>query len=812
MSPRVPALLLALALAGSLAGAAAATALTPDLPLALYGDEGVATTDDARAMLFNPAALGARYGSELFVGFAKAGAKQEWNTTLASAGGFGLLALRQRDTTQTYGLAFAAGDDRFRVGWSPYWVVTGKAIGRGTSPDHRLGILARPVPWLSAGAVLEHPMRPRYRGNLLARAYTIGLGLRPLALIRARASGLGTRLTLGADVTMVEDGDWSQARSRVTAELEPVPGISLEATLADHREVRVGVTLRGVRTSMHGGTAQVDGRRRYDHWALSAHGDEEPSVFATRADRRVAVVRASGVLADESTGGGVLFGGPSTVASAPLHAQLERALADPLVRGVLLDLRGVAGRAQLEELRPRIGALRAAGKPVVAFMEYGGGRGDLYLASACDRVIATEEADFRALGLRSERRYYREFLEQLGVRIDRASIGKYKSAYRNFSVDSTSAADAEVIDTVLDQVQAQLVDALAEGRGVPAARFAHVLDGRAWTSADLVAAGLADSVGYREDALAALGRLAGLGAKPRTVNLQQAPLARREWTRRSPVAVVYAGGGIETGRSGSGLLTGATMGNETVSAQLERAFKAPGVKAVVMRVESPGGSALASNLIDHTVQRLKRETGKPFLVSMGSVAASGGYYISTHADRIYADRATYTGSIGVLFVKPSLQGLYAKHDVRQDVFQRGDWMGGSSFAEDWTPQFQASADSAVRRSYDVFVSKVADGRGLAPKDVYDVAQGRVWLGEDARKHGLVDRIGGLEAAIADARERAGVPPGERIRLFEIHRPRGGFLERLVRGWVTDQLERDATLRTLRGPQYLDPYWLEGLGE
>jgi protease-4 len=804
-------LLTALAVAAC-AGSAAATSLTPNLPLALLGDESVATTDDARAMLVNPAALGTRYPGELFLGYARRAANQEWNTTLASSGGMGLLALRQRDTSQTYGLAFAAGGERLRVGWAPYWLVTGKTYGREVDADHRLGLLSRPAPWLSMGGTLDHLMQPVFRGRRRAREYTLGLGLRPLAWNRARAHDLGPRLTLAGDVTIVDDGDWAQSRTRVTAEVEPVPGLALQATLADHRELRVGVTLRGVGASLHGGTARAQDARLYDHWALALHRGEERTVFAGRSDQRVAVVRAGGVLADESLGGPSLLGGDGTTSSAPLHRQLQRALEDPLVRGVLLDLRGVAGMAQLEELRPRVQALRLAGKPVVAFLEYGGGRGDLYLASACDRAVASEEASFMGLGLRTERRYYRKFLEGLGIKMDRASIGAYKSAFRNFSVDSTPPADSVVIQRGLDRLQAMFAEALSQGRNVPEARFAAVLDGRSWATADLVAAGLVDSVGYREDAMRVLGRLAGLGGKPRTLDLARSPLARREWTRRSPVAVVYASGGIETGRSGNDLLSGSYMGSETVVAQLERAFRSPAIKAVVLRVESPGGSALGSNLIDHAVQRLKRETGKPCIVSMGSLAASGGYYIAAHGDRILADRHTRTGSIGVLFVRPSFEGFYAKHGIRQEEFERGEFMSGLSAARDWSAEQQASADSAIRRSYDIFVSKVADGRRLKPDDVYPVAQGRVWFGDEAVSNRLVDRIGGLDAAVAEARSLAHVPAGEKIRLFELRRPRGGFFERMIRAWVTDQLERSASVRSLQGVQLRDAEWLEALDE
>lgn len=801
--------LLLVALAVATLSGEASRAAADGWPLVAAGAEGVATTDDARAMLFNPAALGTRYPSELYVGWARRGRGEDWTQFIGAAGGFGAYALRAPDGVRAYGLAIAAGEERLRLGWAPHWLA---ARGHGTVVDHRLGLLARPAPWLAAGATLEHLTEPGFRGERLGRAWTLGAGLRPLALDRARAHDLGTRLTLGADVTLDERAGREAARTRVTAEFEPVHGLVLHAAVARGREVRVGVTLRGPRSSEHSASAQRGDERLFDSHAISLHAGEERSVFVSRADRRVAVVRAGGLLADEALGGGGLLGGGSTVPSTALHAQLVRALEDPLVRGVLLDLRGVGGMAQLEELRPRIQTLRLAGKPVVAYLENGGGRGDLYLASACDRVFATEAAFFGGLGLRAERRYYRRFLEGLGLRMDRVSVGDYKSAYRNFSVDSTGAADAEVIAATLDRTQALFVETLAQGRNVPAARFANVLDGRAWTAADLVTAGLVDSVGYREDALRTLGRLAGLGAKPRTVHLGRVPLARREWTRRTPVAVVYASGAIETGRSGSDLLSGSYMGSETVVGQLERAFKAPGVKAVVLRVESPGGSAIASDLVDHAVQRLKRETGKPCIVSMGSVAASGGYYISAHADRIYADRHTRTGSIGVLFVKPSLEGFYAKHGIRQDDFDRGAYMAGGSLGRDWTPAFQASADSAIRRHYDQFVAKVADGRGLKPDDVYPVAQGRVWLGDDARERRLVDEIGGFEAALADARRRAGVPPGEKIHLFELRRPRGNFLERVIRGWVTETLEREASMRSLQGPQLRDAEWLEGFGE
>ena len=776
------------------------------------GGGSVATTDDARALLFNPAATGVRYPAELFVGFARDDARNEWNSAMLTRGGFGAVALRQDDSTRVYGAAFAFGGEALRLGWSPSWRVSNRP-GHERAADHRIGLLSRPSPWVSLGAMVDGLSEPAFRGERRARRYTLGLGLRPIALSPAHAHGWGTRVTFSGDVTIVDENDWSRSRVRIAGELEPTPGVVLQLAFADHAEVRAGLTLRGVRGSLHGGGEPRRDRPQSRGYALSLHRGEEASVLAPRAARRVAVVRIGGLLADEAIGGVSLAGGEAaTVSARPVHRQLERALEDPLTRGVLLDLRGAGGMAQLEELRPRIARLRAAGKPVVAFMEYGGGRGDLYLASACDRAMTTGSAEFAPLGLRAERRYWREALARVGLRVQRSSIGAYKAAYRNFSVDSMPAPDSVSVLRDLDVRQKLFTDAVCSGRGLSPERLAPFLDGRSWTPADLVRGGVLDSSGYREDAMRVMGTLAGLGSKPHTVDLAKVRAARRAWAVPSPVAIVYAGGGIAGGRSGNDLLTGPFMGDQTVIAALERAFHAPGVRAVVFRVESPGGEVLASDLIDHAVQRLKRETGKPLVVSMGSVAASGGYYISCHADWIVADRHTRTGSIGVLTTQPSFEGVYGKLRVRQESFDRGEFMPGTSWSHDWTAREQAAQDSAIERYYDVFVARVASGRRLDPAAVRDVAQGRVWMGEDALERHLVDALGGLDDAILEARRRAHVPPGERIRLLELGRPRGSFLERLVGNWVRETLAREARVSLAAGAQFRDADGVEPIFE
>ena len=775
---RRPVLVLTLLVLIARAPSPAAAAPTPELPVPLFGNESVAATDGAWGFVINPAVGGLRYPAELLIALTDLEPTGRLYRGAWTRRGVGLAGSTLTDGPRSWTLAFGGGQDRLRMGTS---VTRLREPGGTRATDYTIGVLSRPVPWLSLGAVGEHLTQPSFTGARLGRNYTIGLGLRPLALSRPKAHAWGTRLTLTADVLMAEDASRRQARVRVGGELELVPGLALRAAVQDHGGFQLGLGLLGARAGYHGSAAyDRDHHRLAATHALSLHQGEERSVFTGPKLRRVAVVRVGGVLGDDALSGFTLTGGSAaTTPVAPLHRTLERALEDPLTRGVLLDLRGVGNMAQIEELRPRVARLRQAGKPVVAYLESGGGRGDLYLAAACDRVVAGEEAYFAGLGLRAERRYYRRLLADWGVRVDRSSTGRYKSAYRNFSVDSTPPADRELIERSLDTSQELFVSAVAADRRMDRARLLTVLDGRRWPTRQLQQAGLVDSIGYREDALRVLGRLARLGDRPRTVNLARLPAVERAWTVPGRIAVVYASGAIETGRSGNDLLMGPYMGAETVVRQLERAFHDPAVRAVVMRVESPGGSGLASNLIDHAVQRLKRETPKPFIVSMGSVAGSGGYYIASHGDRIFADRYTRTGSIGVLTLKPSLEGWYAKHEVREDDFERGRYMRGTSSARDWDAEMQATADSAIADYYRGFVAKVADGRGLAWAQVDSVAQGRVWMGEDALRHRLVDEIGGLEAAIAEARRRAGIPAGEKIRLVEYRRPRPPFWERLA---------------------------------
>jgi len=780
----------------------------------------VAVTDDAGAWFANPAATGLRRGGEFALSWldevqdAPASVRPFAGPVLRGAASFGPLGLtvtapQHQRPSWSFGVAggrelrfgaqvialtsgtWAAGLARDRGGLEAA-LDRGELVESDRVSDLRIGSLARPAPWISLGAVIDHLAEPRLSGARLDREYTLGLGWRPLAMSRGAAHTLGPRLTLSADVALREDDPVDAARVRIGAGLEIAPGIELRGAAEDHGGVRFGIRLTAPHSELRADAQQREGDADpIPSATLAWFAAEEPTALPQRG--RVAVLRAGGTLADDARTSVSVFGIETGRPVEPLRRDLERAQRDPNVRGVLLDVSGVAGMAPIEELRARIAALRRAGKPVVAYIEYGGRRPDLYLASACDRVVTSPESFWGALGLHAERRYYRRALADWGVRIDRTSYGKYKSAYRNFSVDSTSDADREVTEYSLDVSQRLFTTALAADRGLDGPRLQAALDGHAWRAHDLVRLGLVDSVGHREDALRMLGTLAGLGSKPRRKDFRGEPEARRDWNVPRRIAIVYASGAIESGRSGNDLLTGAYMGDITINRQLEAAFKNPAVDAVVLRIDSPGGSSVASELIHHTADRLKRETKKPLIVSMGRYAASGGYHIALAGDRVYADRYTLTGSIGVLLVRYSIERWLREHHIRQDDFERGAYMRYWSTGHDWDARAQAAADSATFREYRDFVALVAERRGLSYEQADAVAQGRVWFGEDALARKLVDEIGGLDAAIAEARRRAKVPAGEHLEPVEYRQAGPGLIGRLLGSWVRERFAESTHL-------------------
>jgi protease-4 len=454
-----------------------------------------------------------------------------------------------------------------------------------------------------------------------------------------------------------------------------------------------------------------------------------------------------------------------------LVESLDRAAADPKMKGVVVRVGSLAGGwGKVQELRDAIARFRKSGKPAYAHLESVGNQ-EYYLATACGKIFAVPQALVLVHGLSAEVTFFRQALDKLGVEAQFEGVGRYKNAPNQFTEDRFTAPHREQTEALLDSLHAQYVSAIAESRKKTEAEVRTLLDRGPYDAAGALAAGLVDELVY-EDELE--GRL---NARERITPGRYVRSVRGfGFDGRPRVALVYAVGEIMSGESETSPFGGDLAGSATLARAIRQARIDSTIKAIVLRVDSPGGSGTASEVIWRELQLARKS--KPVIVSMGDVAASGGYYIAMPGDAIVAQPATITGSIGVFSGKFTLRGLYDKLGLKKEIVERG--RNGAFFSEyrPWSAEERAKMRSLMVSFYDGFVSKAAKGRGKSYEDIDRVAQGRVWTGADALAVGLVDRLGGLETALALAREKANL--GKDVELDLVVLPeRKGLFETIV---------------------------------
>lgn len=454
---------------------------------------------------------------------------------------------------------------------------------------------------------------------------------------------------------------------------------------------------------------------------------------------------------------------------------LERAAGDERV-ALLVARLGAApmGMATAQELRDAVTAFRAAGKKAIAyaetFGEFGPGNTAYYLATAFDEIHLQPSGDVNLSGVILESPFLAGTLEKLGVVARMDQRYEYKNAMNTFTEKAFTPAHEEAMRGIADSWYAQMIDGIAAARGKTPEEVRALVDRGPHLGAEAVAAGLVDKLSYRDGVLARAEELAG-GETARRPLGKYLELAGRPHQKGDRIALVYGVGGVQRGKSRFDPLTGDfAMGSDTVAKALRDAVEDEKVKAILFRVDSPGGSYVASDTIWHETKRA-REAGKPVVVSMGDVAGSGGYFVAMAADKIVAQPGTITGSIGVLAGKMLTRELWAKAGISWDEVHNGTaatmWTGLSDYEPEQWARFQAALD----RIYVDFTSKVADGRGMTRDAVHGIAKGRIWSGSDAKRIGLVDEVGGMGTALRLAREAAGLAPDAEIELKLYPEPR-----------------------------------------
>ena len=505
----------------------------------------------------------------------------------------------------------------------------------------------------------------------------------------------------------------------------------------------------------------------------------------TIRDNSVLTLRVAGSLPDYSPDDPFkkFFGGPDQSLTG-LVMQFKKAKVDKRIKVIVLDIdmSGV-GWGKAEEIRDAITDFRSSGKQVYAFIELGLNK-EYYIATACDKIIMPPPGELFVNGLAADVMFFRGSLDKLGIYPDIFQIGKYKTAGNTFTEKQMTDAHREFMDELITDLFNRYVNTIAQTRKKSPDEVRAIIDNAPYNSVKAKEVGLIDDMLYRDDLEKQLKKQLGYkdndtftpvrGADYRDVSPESLGLNKGE-----RIAVIYATGDIGSGSSQNSPSGDQSIGSDTVSKALNDAAADNSIKAIVLRVDSPGGSGLASDIIWHAVEAANQK--KPVVVSMSDVAASGGYYISASAAKIIAQPSTITGSIGVLAGKPVMRGFYDWLGISNEYILRGKTSGMFRETEKFNDDERAKFEEWIKTTYyQDFVPKVAKGRKKDEQYIDSVAQGRVWTGAQAKDRSLVDEFGGLDRAIEVAKQLAKIPADKGVERVVLPYPTT-FLQQLLSG-------------------------------
>jgi protease-4 len=433
---------------------------------------------------------------------------------------------------------------------------------------------------------------------------------------------------------------------------------------------------------------------------------------------------------------------------------LRAAATDSRIKAVVVEPRGIgAGWGKLQELRQELTNFKKSGKPVYAYLQSPGTR-EYYLASVADQIFVSPDDMLEVKGFLLQEMYFKNTLDKFGVTVQVDHIGKYKDAGDLFTKTNMSPETREVMNQVLDQLYGEFCAAVGQGRHKSADEVKTLIDAGPFLASQAKADGLIDILGYEDDVYSSLKRKLGVHDLNK-VNIKT--YFRAVPGKGDRIALLTGEGDIVRGDPDSSLGNQTAISSGAFVKVIRQVRNDSGVKGVILRVNSPGGDSVASDEILHELKLLS--AAKPLVISMSDLAASGGYFISMTGDPIISYPNTITGSIGVLYIRPNLHGLFDKLGVQVETLARGKMAGIDSVAEPLSDAAQAKLHDSILATYRSFVGKVAASRKRNFDQIDAIAQGRVWMGTQARENGLVDDLGGLDQAIALIRKKANLSAG-----------------------------------------------------
>ena len=685
----------------------------------------IAVSDDALATFFNPSGLGTGRGLNLYYlrTYQSDWAGDDAFFLAVPNGGFGVeFATANADTTFTR-YTLSGGQHlghALYLGTSYSWI---NSDDKTYDAFHSLsfGLMYRRR-YFSIGAMARDLNQPKLLGEKLGRTYDLGLAIRP-----------GTwRTTLSIDMQKTQGVEGIDLRYAM--EVRPIRELMLRGTLNSDLsfDVRFGINIGnwGIGTgNTFNENRELQTGVGYFHFSNIPTTKQLPR-------RRIFL----------------------DLQMHSLKEVLSIAKSDEDIAGILVRINGSSyGMAQLQEMADAILDFRESGRVVLCYLT-NCSTGDYIVASTCDGILMHPSAEVRLIGLRTERTFYKGILDMLGIRADLERIGKYKSASEAFTRKEMSEAQREIQNIILDDLYEQLIDTIADGRGWTPEDVKKRIDAGPYTAKQAFAAELVDRLVYEDELTDVVTELTDDRTDLISSNAYaDSRMDSQDWRIPQPkIAIIEAKGLMVTGDSFIDPLTGTqVMGADTIVSAIQEAKGDDSIKAVVLRIDSGGGLVVAADIIWRALVQLTEV--KPLVVSMGDVAASGGYYIAAPANVIIAEPGTITGSIGVVSGKYSLKGLYEKLGIQKEILKRGEHADFYTDYGDYPPSEQEIIQQQIKEIYDDFITKVALGRSeLTTTEVDELGRGRIWSGRQAKENGLVDELGGLSLALAIAQEYAGL--------------------------------------------------------
>jgi protease-4 len=478
---------------------------------------------------------------------------------------------------------------------------------------------------------------------------------------------------------------------------------------------------------------------------------------------------------------------------------IDRGASDDRVVGMIAKIGSAPmGMAQTQEIRDAVQRFRAHNKFAVAysetFGEFGPGNGSYYLATAFDHIYLQPSGDVGLTGIIMESPFVKGTLSKLGMTFHGDHRYEYKNALNSLTETKYTAPHKEAMTAIMNSWFNQMKDGICQARQIAPDKFQAIVDAGPYLGKEAVAAKLVDAVAYRDEVYGDVKNKAGDGAELLYLD-KYLSRAGRPHDHGKTIALVFGVGGVTRGLSDYDPVQGSqTMGSDTVASAIRAAADDKDVKAILFRVDSPGGSYVASDTIWREVVRA-RQAGKPVIVSMGNLAGSGGYFVAMAADKIVAEPGTITASIGVLGGKMLTSGLWDKVGLSWDEVHDGENATMFTGTHDYTPAEWGRFQAWLDRVYVDFTSKVADGRRLPKEKVLEIAKGRIWSGQDAKNLGLVDELGGYDTALKLAKQAAKVPEADDVRIVVFPRAKT-LLESMLDRRGPDNSDKEAIGQTL----------------